>query len=383
MDAGRGDEGDVPASLAHEAHQVEEALGTRVPVQLGHGVGRDEGAARHHLSARLASCCRRLAVEFCGPLVLARERLLPALGKQRSVQCLEALGSLRQIGPGGRSLDVDDDALGFVEDDASERTNAETEVGVLIEAESVRRVESARLEEEIATEGEQAARAVVDLARHREEREVRIRVAVTELRRRAVAEDEASRLLEPAVRVDEPAADGADVVPSPERSQKWRQPTRERDRVVVEQDDELAAGLLDGAVDGREEARVHLVPEQAHVWIGFRQLLQVRDRAGAGGVVDDQDLAAEPGGDGLLECMDARLRVRELFMTRDDDRDGRRVLEEGGRSGEARRRAIVRHLEHRLPRDARRLGEPLFGGRDDARRRRRFRRGGGVLARRT
>ena len=52
---------------------------------------------------------------------------------------------------------MDDDALGFVEDDASERANAETEVGVLIEAESVSRVESARLEEEIATEGEQAA----------------------------------------------------------------------------------------------------------------------------------------------------------------------------------------------------------------------------------
>ena len=177
--------------------------------------------------------------------MLARERLLPALGKQRGVQFLEALGSLRQIGPGGRSLDVDDDALGFVEDDASERANAETEVGVLIEAESVSRVESARLEEEIATEGEQAARAVVDLARHREEREVRIRVAVAELRRRTVAEDEASRFLEPAVRVDEPAADGADVVPSPERSQKWRQPSRERDRVVVEQDDELAARLVD------------------------------------------------------------------------------------------------------------------------------------------
>ena len=52
---------------------------------------------------------------------------------------------------------MDDDALRLVKDDASERTNPEAEVGVLIEAEPVRRVESAGLEEEIATEGEQAA----------------------------------------------------------------------------------------------------------------------------------------------------------------------------------------------------------------------------------
>ena len=203
-----------------------------------------------------------VAVELCGPLVLARERVPPALGEDRGVERLEALCALPQVGPCRSSFDVDDDALGLVQDDATERANAEAEVGILVEAEAVCRVESARLEEEVASESEQASRAVVDFARHSEEREIRIRVAVTELRRRAVTEDEPSRLLEPAVRIDEPAADGADVVPSPERSQKWRQPTRERDRVVVEQDDELTAGLLDGSVDRREEARVRLVPEQ-------------------------------------------------------------------------------------------------------------------------
>ena len=137
------------------------------------------------------------------------------------------------------------------------------------------------------------------------------------------------------------------------------------DRVVVEQDDELTAGLLDGSVDRSEEARVRLVPEQPHMWIGFRELLQVRERVGRGGIVDDENLAAKPGGEGLLECIDARLRVRELFMTRDDDRDGGRLLERGGRSVEARRCAIVRHLEHALPGDARRLGKSRVGGRHD------------------
>ena len=73
---------------------------------------------------------------------------------------------------------------------------------------------------------------------------------------------------------------------------------------------------------------MHLVSEHAHVWICVREHVEVCDRAGAGGVVDDQNLAAEPGGNGFLECVDARPRVRELFMTRDDDRDGRRVCEE-------------------------------------------------------
>ena len=93
------------------------------------------------------------------------------------------------------------------------------------------------------------------------------------------------------------------------------------------------------------------------MWIGVHQLLQVRDRVGPGSVVDDQELAAKPGGDGFLECIDARLRVRELFMTRDDDRDSGRVLEKGGRTVETRRCAIVRHLEHRLPSDASSLGK--------------------------
>ena len=92
-------------------------------------------------------------------------------------------------------------------------------------------------------------------------------------------------------------------------------------------------------------------------------MLQVRHRVEAGAVVDDQELAAKPGRDGFYECIDARLRVPELVMTRDDDRDRGRVLENGGRRAQTRRCAVVRHLEHRVPSDAGRLGKSRFGGR--------------------
>ena len=61
--------------------------------------------------------------------------------------------------------------------------------------------------------------------------------------------------------------------------------------------------------------------------------------------------------------MHARLRMCELFVTRNDDRDGRRCSANEAEAVEARS-SIGRDLEHGLPGDRDRFREPV---REDAR----------------
>src|SRR5439155_10887448 len=132
------------------------------------------------------------------------------IGAERSpVDILVALETGDRVGSGGGALVVDDLRARLVEHAPAGGANRGAEVGVLVVGGRVALVETAELAPEVGVNQQAGGRAVVDLAHEAEPRVGRV-FAAPVVPAGAVREDDRSRLLEPAVRIDQLGADGAD-----------------------------------------------------------------------------------------------------------------------------------------------------------------------------
>ncbi len=134
-------------------------------------------------------------------------------------------------------------------------TQPEGEIAVLAIGRRVAFVEPAHGVEQDARYQQRCRRAVVNLAQIVVGGPIRaIEPAV--IPARAIVPDDAARLLQPAVRIQQLGADRADVTAESERQQQRIEPVRQHLRVVVQQQQELALGDARGGVAGAQIAEV-------------------------------------------------------------------------------------------------------------------------------
>ena len=253
----------------------------------------------------------------------AVQRGRPFVRERGPVHDLVSLDAGGLVGARGLPLEVDDRRGRLVVDLAARRAHGEREVRVLVVRGRVARVEAAELAKQLHRDRDACARAVVDLAHVVVLGSVRVVVAPP-VPRRPVAPDDAARLLQPAVRIDELGADEPRVRVLVEHAQDGLEPPLRHDRVVVEEHDELAARHLRAPVARADEAQVLAVALESHT----------RDAGERGGgrfrrsVVDDDDL------DHVVrrvrvQALEARVREQRLAVDRDHDRRqrGRRARE--------------------------------------------------------
>ena len=138
------------------------------------------------------------------------KRAAPFFGERRLVDHLVPLDAGGLVGARGLALEVHDRGERLVVDLAAGRAHGEGEVGVLVVRGRIARVEAAERAEQRGGNREAGARAVVDFAHVVVLGPVGIVVAA-EVPGGAVAPDDAARLLQAAVGIDELGADQARV----------------------------------------------------------------------------------------------------------------------------------------------------------------------------
>ena len=253
-----GDEHDLAARLDHELQHRERAHRSGVLVGRQHA-----GFDHQHPKARPAVALGP-GHEPVGPVVGELGR--PLRLELRPVGHLVLLDPAALVGAGGLALEVDDPGRRLVVDAAACGAHGEGEVGVLVIRRRVALVEAAELAEERRRHREAGARAVVHLPQVVVLGPVGVAVAAV-VPRGAVAPDDAARLLQPAVRIDELGADQAGVRVAREDLAQRVEPALGDQRVVVEEHQPFAARERRRAVAGAQEAQVlgvALDPHAAH-----------------------------------------------------------------------------------------------------------------------
>src|SRR5205085_11115644 len=230
---GRRDEDGV-APLRERAEDEEHSRASGVAVGRGYSVVEDCDL-RGPLSVGRALRFGRII-----RLMLALQDLSPLLVELRVVDDLIALESGARVRACGRALVVYDARERLVYDLVAERADAHADVSVLVVCGCVATVEAAEALKQIFADEQRRAGAVVNLAREREAPVFR-RAAPAVVERFAVRPHNRARLLNPPVRVEEQRADRARALVRFDCLDECFEPAGEDDRVVVEEDDVLAA----------------------------------------------------------------------------------------------------------------------------------------------
>ena len=335
------DQRHLRAGLDRELEHRERAHRPRVLV------GRQHARLDHQHAPRRATVALELRMHAV--VAVRDQRRTPLLAEGVTVDLLVPLDPRPEVGARGLTLEVHDRRRRLVVDAASRGAHREREVGVLVVRGPVAHVEAADLPPERNRDREARAGAVVDLAQVVVLGAVGIVVAA-DVPRRAVAPDDAARLLQPAVGIDELRADQPGVGPAVEHREQRVEPARRDDRVVVEQHQEVAAGELRAAVAAADEAQVLRVALEAHAG-DLRKRLGSRFRRR---VVHDDHLAGRDVRVGE-HALQAREREQRLAVDGDHDRCARRVH---GRERE-RHDGLGLRVAHRLRRPEPRAASEL------------------------
>ena len=271
-------------------------------------------------AGRTRARAQRIALGLVGqPLTVGGDEASAALG----LHAQRRLGRRR-----AGELEVLDDGVGVVDHAPALLPQAHTVVDLLVVGGAVAFVEATELDEQRSRREEERPRAEVHIALKAVGPEVGgLASAVAEAR--AVAPDDAARLLQPAIRQEQPRADRADVRGAFHHAQRRGHAAGQRRGVMVEDEEVGAAGQPRGAVDGGGEAGVGGGALEA------RSVDAIEERGGFVGrsVVDDDHL--EPRGRRGFEGAQAAEQQLGAIVGDDQDRDDRRA---GGGQPQALRR---------------------------------------------
>ncbi len=250
--------------------------------------------------------------------VLGLQRRAPTLKEAAVVLKLIGLGAGRDTPAVAHPLVVDDGGERLIDATQPRRAHAEGKIAVLAIGRCEGFVETAELVPDVPGDGDGGAGDIIRLL-HIVELGCRGVLVATIVPGGAVAPDDATGLLQRAVRVDQLRAGEADRLVGAQRFHQLIEPARQRDGVVVEEDQHLAACRRGGGIAIAQEAEVLLVaPVMHHTADGRDQ----RSSAVRRGVVGDDDLEARPGL-GAQQRLQAAQRMDDLVVHGDDD--GRRA----------------------------------------------------------
>lgn len=179
----------------------------------------------------------------------------PLVDEDAAVELLVALHTGGDVRAVGDAFVVHDDRRGLDHRPVPGRPHGEREVGVLVVGGREARVEAADALEQVAADQQGRAGAVVDVAQGLVPGRVR-RLQPAVVPAGAVGPDDAAALLQAAVRVDELRADEPDVRARLDDADELVEPARRDLGVVVQEEDEVAAGVFGAEVAGADEPEV-------------------------------------------------------------------------------------------------------------------------------
>ena len=238
----------------------------------------------------------------------------PLCGECLAVDDLMTLDAAGRIGPRRAALEMHDGGQRLIENSASRRAHGKREIGILVVSRCITRVEAAKRSKQRAGNRDARARAIVDFAQIVVLGAVRIVVAA-EVPRRAITPDDAAGFLQTAVGINKLCTDQSRFGMLGEHVGQRLEPARCDDGVVVQEDENIAAGDLRSAIAAADEAQVRAIALEPDATDVRERAVEPLRRS----VVDDDHFILT-GRRMRLDALEACKRQERLPIRGDDDR---------------------------------------------------------------